>query len=106
MSVRPEFPRPVAHRLSGEPRRRPATFRAPPSLTLAARSMTHLNRILQHILHDPWTSRIFLAFTVGLFLSCSAEFAAGQELPAAVTHRAQAPMSPIVVVMPESGQTH
>ena len=106
MTVRPEFPRLDAPRLPGEPRRCPANDRAPPTLTLAARSMTHLDRILHHVLHDPWTSRIFLAFTVGLFLSCSAEFAAGQESPATVTHRAQAPMSPIVVVMPESGQTH
>ena len=67
--------------------------------------MTHLDRLLRDILHDPWTSRIFLAFTVGLFLSCSAEFAAGQESPATVTHRTQAPMSSIAVVMPESEQT-
>ena len=45
---------------------------------LAAHLMTHLDRILRDVLHDPWTSRIFLAFTVGMFLSCSAEFAAGQ----------------------------
>ena len=42
--------------------------------------MTRIDRIVGHILHDPWTSRIFLAFTVGMFLSCSAEFAAGQEM--------------------------
>ena len=41
--------------------------------------MTHIDRILHHILHDPWAARIFLAFTVGMFLSCSAEFASGQE---------------------------
>jgi len=41
--------------------------------------MTDIDRIVRDVLHDPWVSRIFLAFTVGLFLSCSAEFAAGQE---------------------------
>ena len=40
--------------------------------------MTQIDRILRDIIHDPWTSRVFLAFTVGLFLSCSAEFAASQ----------------------------
>ncbi len=45
--------------------------------------MTHIERILHHILHDPWASRVFLAFTVGMFLSCSAEFAAGQDTPTA-----------------------
>ena len=44
--------------------------------------MTDIDRILRQILHDPWTSRIFLAFTVGMFLSCSAEFAAGQDTTA------------------------
>lgn len=58
--------------------------------------MTHLDRILRDILHDPWTSRIFLAFTVGMFLSCSAEFAAGQEAPATVTQSTPASLSPIV----------
>ena len=47
--------------------------------------MTRIDRIVETILHDPWTSRIFLAFTVGMFLSCSAEFAAGQQV--AVAHR-------------------
>ena len=42
--------------------------------------MTRMDRIVQNVLHDPWTSRIFLAFTVGLFLSCSAEFAASQDV--------------------------
>ena len=50
--------------------------------------MTHLDRILRDVLHDPWTSRIFLAFTVGMFLSCSAEFAAGQPSPAVATPHA------------------
>lgn len=40
--------------------------------------MTDIDRIVQHVLYDPWVSRAFLAFTVGLLLSCSAEFAAGQ----------------------------
>jgi len=40
--------------------------------------MTDIDRIVQHVLNDPWVSRVFLAFTVGLLLSCSAEFAAGQ----------------------------
>jgi len=40
--------------------------------------MTPINRVMRQILDDPWTGRIFLAFTVGMFLSCSAEFAAGQ----------------------------
>ena len=67
--------------------------------------MTHLDRIFRDILPDPWASRIFLAFTVGMFLSCSAEFAAGQDASTTVTHRTQAPMS-ASVVMPESGKTH
>ncbi len=67
--------------------------------------MTHLNRILRDILHDPWTSRIFLAFTVGMFLSCSAEFAAGQASPGTVTQRTAAARSPITVALPESGRT-
>jgi hypothetical protein len=40
--------------------------------------MTPINRAMRQILDDPWTARIFLAFTVGMFLSCSAEFASGQ----------------------------
>lgn len=67
--------------------------------------MTHLDRIFRDILHDPWASRIFLAFTVGMFLSCSAEFAAGQDASTTVMQRTQAPLSAIVV-MPESGKTH
>ena len=47
--------------------------------------MTQIDRILRDIVHDPWTSRIFLAFTVGMFLSCSAEFAAGQPVTGAAT---------------------
>jgi len=54
--------------------------------------MTHIDRIVRHVLHDPWTSRVFLAFTVGLFLSCSAEFAAGQDVTAA--HRAVSSFAP------------
>lgn len=65
--------------------------------------MTHLHRIARDILHDPWTSRIFLAFTVGLFLSCSAEFAASQDAPRLVAPATQPSPSP-VAVMPESGQ--
>ncbi len=41
-------------------------------------TMTDIDRVVQHVLHDPLVSRVFLAFTVGLLLSCSAEFAAGQ----------------------------
>ena len=66
--------------------------------------MTQLDRFVRDILRDPWTSRIFLAFTVGMFLSCSAEFAAGQETAATVTHSTSAPMSPIVDAMPADAQ--
>ena len=57
--------------------------------------MTPINRVMRQILDDPWTARIFLAFTVGMFLSCSAEFASGQDTagPAA---------SPASVAPPES----
>jgi hypothetical protein len=50
--------------------------------------MTPINRAMRQILHDPWTARIFLAFTVGMFLSCSAEFAAGQDTAGPVVHGA------------------
>jgi hypothetical protein len=66
--------------------------------------MTHLDRIVRDILHDPWTSRIFLAFTVGMFLSCSAEFAAGQESPALADQRASVAAPPIADAVPLNGQ--
>ena len=66
--------------------------------------MTHLDRIVRDILHDPWTSRIVLAFTVGMFLSCSAEFAATQE-PSAVTQDTSVGLSPIVDALPVSGRS-
>ena len=65
--------------------------------------MTHFDRILRDILHDPWTSRIFLAFTVGMFLSCSAEFAAGQATSGSAMPSASIIASPIVDVLPASG---
>lgn len=43
-----------------------------------ASAMTDFRRLAMHILQDPWTARVFLAFTVGLLLTCSAEFAAEQ----------------------------
>lgn len=43
-----------------------------------ASAMTDFRRLVVYVLQDPWATRIFLAFTVGLLLTCSAEFAAEQ----------------------------
>ncbi len=51
-------------------------------------AMMDIDRAIRYVLDDPWTARFFLAFTVGLLLSCSAEFAAGQGIPASA-HRAE-----------------
>ena len=40
--------------------------------------MENLERTVLKFLHDPWASRLFLAFTVGMFLSCSAAVASSQ----------------------------
>src|SRR5688500_9188449 len=40
--------------------------------------MNDLERMVQKLLQDPWASRLFLAFTVGMFLSCSAAVASSQ----------------------------
>ncbi len=65
---------------------------------LSALAMMDIDRAIRHVLDDPWTARFFLAFTVGLLLSCSAEFAAGQGIPLSadrpeVVARAQVAMS-------------
>ena len=40
--------------------------------------MENFERTVHRLLQDPWTSRLFLAFTVGMFLSCSAAVASSQ----------------------------
>jgi predicted Zn-dependent peptidase len=40
--------------------------------------MENLERLVHKLLQDPWASRLFLAFTVGMFLSCSAAVASSQ----------------------------
>ena len=65
--------------------------------------MTRIDRIVDHVLHDPWTSRIFLAFTVGMFLSCSAEFAAGQETTMRHAPRGEAVTSAAQIVYVVNG---
>src|SRR5687768_4717596 len=43
--------------------------------------MENLERTVHKLLQDPWASRLFLAFTVGMFLSCSAAVASSQPTP-------------------------
>jgi predicted Zn-dependent peptidase len=40
--------------------------------------MDTFSRTVEKLLRDPWASRLFLAFTVGMFLSCSAAVASSQ----------------------------
>jgi zinc protease len=40
--------------------------------------MDNFERTVHKLLQDPWVSRLFLAFTVGMFLTCSASVASSQ----------------------------
>lgn len=42
--------------------------------------MNEFDRLFERFWNDLWAQRIVLAFTVGMFLSCSAELASGQSL--------------------------
>ncbi len=54
--------------------------------------MNELERLVEKLLRDPWASRLFLAFTVGMFLSCSAAVASSQSLDRSVRPPSRAPM--------------
>jgi zinc protease len=46
--------------------------------------MSVIDRLLRQMARDPWLQRAFLAFTVGMFLSCSAKMAGAQVVDRAV----------------------
>jgi zinc protease len=57
--------------------------------------MKDLERMVRKLLQDPWASRLFLAFTVGMFLSCSAAVASSQPAFDRTVRPASPPANPI-----------
>ncbi len=59
--------------------------------------MENLERAIHKLLQDPWAARVFLAFTVGMFLSCSAAVASSQPVLDRTARPVAGPPKPAVL---------